>query len=524
MKIKYSFGLLFLLCIGTISANAQTMYKDVAPIFIANCATCHHTGGIEFSLTNYSAVVAYGTSILNDVQSGRMPPWPPDANYKHYAHERILSATDKAKLVNWINAGMLAGDTTLAPPVPTFTNTQLNGTPDLILKFPKYTSNATSTDKYICLNVPNNLTQDRYIRAFEYVPSNPAIIHHAVVTIDTTNLAVNDLSGNCTNFQGYINIGDYAPGMGPTVFPGVAPTKLGMRMKANSTLSLQLHIPEGTAGQLDSSEVHFFFYPVNEPNIRPMFFETILQNWSFYIPANDSVVVTQKYPTTAAGMPIDISLYSTFVHSHNTCTRIINYAYKNTDTIPLIKVPHWDFHWQGQYTFDKMVKLPIDYHLFSAHLYDNTTNNPLTPNHNAPVIPGFFTSDEMLFDSFIYTLYQAGDENVDIAAILANDPLLYPTSNSSTDLTLSQINVYPNPFTNLTNIDYTLLSAQYVQLSIYDNLGKEVQKIKSGMEASGNHSHIWDGTDLSGKKLPRGIYFYKLQAGQKTMQGKIVLE
>ncbi len=44
------------------------------------------------------------------------------------------------------------------------------------------------------------------------------------------------------------------------------------------------------------------------------------------------------------------------------------------------------------------------------------------------------------------------------------------------------------------------------------------------MEASGNHSHTWDGTDLSGKKLPRGIYFYKLQAGQKTMQGKIVLE
>lgn len=521
MKRKIIF--LFVFALSLMNLNAQTVYKDVAPIFYKNCTSCHHNGGIEFSLTSYSDVVANNSAILFDVQSNRMPPWPPDANYKHYVHERILNATDKATLVNWLNGGMLAGDTTLAPAVPNYTKSELNGTPDLIVKFPKYTSTATTNDMYVCLNIPINLPQDRYIRAFEYVPSNRAIIHHAVITIDTTNTAVNDLSGNCYNFQGQINIGDYAPGMGPTVFPGVVPVKLGIRLKGNSTFSLQLHVPENTAGQEDSSELHLFFYPVNEPNVRPMYFETVLQNWNFVVPAN-AVITANAYFPPANPMPYSVSLYSSFVHSHNTCTSIINYAFKGVDTIPLIKVPNWNFHWQGQYTFNSLVKLPIGYRLFSQHVFDNTVNNPLTPNHNAAVNPGYFTTDEMLFDSYIYTDYQTGDENVDIASILASDPLFYPTGVTNTINTIAKTNVYPNPSSNVFNIEYSLQSAQYVQLSIYNLAGEEVSKVVSGIEAAGNHLHQWNVNNPNGKKLPKGVYLYQIKAGKDFQSGKIVLE
>jgi hypothetical protein len=523
MKQKNIFVFAVLIIASISASKAQTIYKDVAPIFYSNCTSCHHNGGIQFSLTRYSDVVANSSSILNDVQSNRMPPWPPEANYKHYAHERILSATDKSSLINWLNNGLTAGDTTLAPPVPNYTKAELYGTPDMIVKFPKFTSTSTTTDQYICLNIPINMPQDRYIRAFEYVPTNRAIIHHAVITIDTTNTAVNDLTGNCYNFQGQINIGDYAPGMGPTVFPGVAPTKLGIRLKGVSTLSLQLHVPENTAGQQDSSEVHLFFYPVNEPNIRPMYFETILQNWNFFIPANSVVSANAYYPPSST-MPIDVSLYSSFVHSHNTCTSIINYAFAGIDTIPLIKVPNWNFHWQGQYTFNKMVKLPVGYRLYSEHLYDNTSNNLLTPNHNVAVSPGLFTADEMLFDSYLFTAYQQGDENVDIASILAADPLFYPTSVTAIDNTILKVNVYPNPSNNIFNIDYSLMTAQYVQLSIYNLAGQQISKIVSGIEAAGNHTHQWNANDAAGKKLTKGIYLYQLQAGKKMMNGKIVVE
>ncbi|MBL7767309.1 MAG: T9SS type A sorting domain-containing protein [Chitinophagaceae bacterium] len=518
----FFFAILMLMSGFSSTLKAQT-YPDVAPIFIANCTSCHHAGGLQFPLTSYSAILPWGNLIKNAVQNGNMPPWPADPTYKHFVRERVMSAADKATLINWINAGMPAGDTTLAPPVPTYNNYQLNGTPDLVLNLPKFTSNANATDMYICVNVPSGLTQDRYIRAFEFIPGNAALIHHAVMTIDTTGTAVDDYSGNCTNFQGQINIGDFAPGMGPTVLPGVAPTKFGFRMKAGSTMSFQIHIPEGTAGLKDSSQLRIFFYPVGEPNVRPMFFETVLQNWNFYVPANDSILAHATFPVGGSPMPIAVSLYSAFPHSHKTCTSIINYLYSGIDTIPLIRIPHWDFHWQYQYIFNNMVKFPVGYHMYSTHKFDNTVNNPETPDPNVPVLPGLFTTDEMLFDSYIYTLYQAGDENADIASILANDPLLTPTSVSNVADVFAGVKVYPNPFTTETNIDYTLMNAQYVQVGIYDLTGREVSRLSSGIEGMGKHRLVWNGSDASGNKLSPGIYMYQIKAGKAVLSGKVVL-
>jgi FlgD Ig-like domain len=517
-----------LILVLTAKSKAQTVYADVAPIFIANCTSCHHNGGIEFPLTSYNDLVGNSYSILEVIQSGYMPPWPPDANYKHYANERILSDFDKNILIDWINNGMIPGDTSLAPTIPTYGNAELNGVPDLILELPKFTSSSDAYDKYFCLNVPTNLTEDRYIRAFEFIPGNQALIHHAVITIDTTGTASDDTTGFCYNFQGQVNIGDFAPGMGPTVLPGVTPVKFGFKLKAGSTMSFQLHIPEGTMGQRDSSVLNLFFYPLNEPEIREMYFETMLQNWLFYVPANDSIVANAYFPYDDYYNPIpmsqDISLYSSFPHSHNTCTSIINYAYFEQDTIPLIKIPHWDFHWQGQYTFNNMVKLPVGYQLFSSHKFDNTINNPLTPDHNTPVYPGLFTTNEMLFDSYVYANYQTGDESVDIAAILANDPLFYPTNVDKADRTIAGINIFPNPFNSFTTIDFTLTTAQYVKISIFNLLGQEIATLSSGIKNSGLHSHQWNGRDKAGNKLSKGLYFYKIKAGNSIKTGGIEIE
>jgi Secretion system C-terminal sorting domain len=519
--------LMLFLALTVATAQAQ-VYKDVAPILIANCTGCHHTGGAMFSLTKYSEVVANAGAIKADVQSGRMPPWPPDASYRKFTHERVLTTAEKNAIVSWINAGTPAGDTTQAPPVPVYKKQELNGTPDLIIKAPKFTSTAVTNDEYYCLSVPSGLLQDRIVRAYEFIPGNPGIIHHSVISIDTTGTSVSDLSGGCYNDQGQIILGEFAPGTGPTVFPGAAPMKLGMNLKAGSNLSFQIHVPEGSAGEKDSSELHLYFYPLNEPNVRPMRFETVLQNWNFYIPPNDSVNVEAYYPVNGAGnpapTPIDVSLYAVIGHSHNTCTSILNDASNGTTTIPLLKIPNWDFHWQGVYTYPKMVKLPAGYTLRSVHKYDNTINNPHTPNHDSAVVPGLFTKDEMLFDSYIFTYYLPGDENVDIAAILANDPLFKPTSVSQQDVTVHQVKVYPNPTNGQVTIDYALLSAQYVQISIYNSMGQLIDKVFSNIESSGPHSHTWNATSKDGKKIQAGNYHYKIQAGQKIMGGTIVVQ
>jgi hypothetical protein len=516
---------LFLLFFFIVDAQAQNLtYKDVAPIINKNCAGCHNAGAAVFSLATYEDVKQYGGSVREAVETGYMPPWPPDESYKNFARERILNDNDKTNLISWIDNGMPAGDLSLAPKAPVYSKKQLNGKPDLILKLPKYTSTSTETDKYVCINVPVGLTKDRFIRAFEYIPGTPEIIHHAVMTIDTTGTATDDLSGDCYNFQGQIGIGDYAPGRGPTVLPGKAPSKFGFRLPANSVMSFQLHVPEGTAGLEDESELHIYFYPEEEKDIRPMYFETFLQNWEFFIPANEKVEVSTYFPANAQGkpvpLPVDLSLYAAWPHSHETCTSILNHAINEQgDIIPLIKIPEWEFHWQEEYTYRNMVKIPQGYTLFSSHVYDNTENNPHTPDHNKPVLPGLFTEDEMLFDSYVFTFYQEGDENIDIAGILANDPLFTSSTSDESDLTIFKLKTFPNPSIAETNITYSLLNTQYVQVSILNVLGQEVKRLSAKVEAPGTHTLTWDS-----KNQEKGLYFVKVQAGNKVMTSSVVLE
>jgi FlgD Ig-like domain len=504
-------------------ANAQTTYKDVAPIFIAQCTSCHHAGGIQFPLTSYTDVVNNSTAISNDVQTGKMPPWPADATYKHYTHERVLTTTEVSTVVNWINAGLPAGDTTLAPPVPSYTGYQLNGTPDLIVKMPTYTSTASGNDIYVCFSIPTNLTQDRYLRAYELVPGNPSIVHHSVVNVDTTATIASDLSGTCYNQGGQFSIGDFAPGSAPVVFPGVAPVKFGIRIPAGSNLILQMHYPAGTAGQIDSTQIRMYFYPIGEPNIRPMYNATLLQNWNFFIPP-----YTVKTVSANKNVNTDYSLFSIFPHSHGRCKSILNYASNGTTTIPLCRINKWDFNWQGFYTFEKLLKIPSGYTLYGDHVFDNTANNPNNPNPGAFVTAGVNTSDEMVFDGFIFAAYQAGDDTVDIASILATDPLFTVTSIKQNTPIISaplvNVKAYPNPFTDKVTLSYALTTAQYVTVSIYNTQGQEVTKLSSRIEASGNYTYDWNGKDALGNTVANDTYVYKIQAGKTVTSGKILFK
>jgi hypothetical protein len=506
------------LCISTL-AKAQTTYKDVAPIFIAKCMSCHRAGGIQFPLTSYTDITNNLGGIQNDIQTGKMPPWSPDTSYSRFTHERVLTASQVSTIVNWINAGAPAGDTTLAPPIPNFGGTQLSGTPDLIVQIPTFTSTSAGTDQYVCISVPTNLTQDRYLRAYELVPGNPAIVHHAVVDIDTTASIPSDYSGQCFNQGGQFSIGDFAPGSGPVVFPGVVPVKFGIRIKAGSNVIFQMHYPAGTVGQLDSTQIRMYFYPINEPDIRPMYNKTVMKTFNFYILPYSTKTVTASYNVGS-----DISLFSIFPHSHKRCVSILNYASNATNTIPLCKINKWDFDWQGFYN---LIKIPAGYTMYGTHTYDNTANNPNNPDPSKLVTGGLFTNDEMLFDGIIYSDYQAGDELVDINSILANDSLLITTTKNkigSYNPLLVNVKAYPNPFTENITISYALTETKFARVNIYNSEGKEVVKLSSGIQSAGNYTYTWDGKDAQGNALANDTYIYKIQAGKSTVTGKVVFK
>jgi len=77
---------------------------------------------------------------------------------------------------------------------------------------------------------------------------------------------------------------------------------------------------------------------------------------------------------------------------------------------------------------------------------------------------------------------------------------------------------YPNPFNPSTRIEYSILEASHVTVSVYDMAGRLVDEIVNNWHEAGSQSIMWDAASY-----PSGIYFVKLQAADYSASHKIVL-
>ena len=400
--------LLILLLIPFIGLGQNPNYSEhVAPIIYNKCLKCHHNGGIAtLSLETYANTVSNAGMIQHVTSTGEMPPWPPDTLYQNYAYQNTLSLSEITTIIDWISNGSPLGNTALLPTMPTFSNASPFGTPDLELQMPIYASTATAnSDDYVCFSIPTGLLQNRKLRAIEVIPGNLQTVHHVLVSIDLFPNSSIITTANCMGPQGDM-IYTYAPGALPLIFPNLANNSFGVELPANSSVSLAMHYPEGSLGQLDSTKVRFYFYPQSTV-IREISSDFLINEGlfgpPFYLPPNQITEITGSY----GPIPGDVSLMSVFPHMHLLGKDIICYAVTPTnDTINLIKINHWDFEWQGTYLFEKFIKIPSGSMIYAKGNYDN--NTPLM------VQSGFNTTNEMFIVGFQYLTYQFGDENISI--------------------------------------------------------------------------------------------------------------
>ncbi|MEW5799869.1 MAG: T9SS type A sorting domain-containing protein [Bacteroidota bacterium] len=78
---------------------------------------------------------------------------------------------------------------------------------------------------------------------------------------------------------------------------------------------------------------------------------------------------------------------------------------------------------------------------------------------------------------------------------------------------------YPNPFNPTTTIGFTLQVSDHTTLKIYDAVGREVAMlVNEPLEAGVYHQRTFDAT-----KLSSGVYFARLQSGNKTQLKKMIL-
>lgn len=96
-----------------------------------------------------------------------------------------------------------------------------------------------------------------------------------------------------------------------------------------------------------------------------------------------------------------------------------------------------------------------------------------------------------------------------------NDPVVGESLNLAANV--------PNPFTNTTEIGFSIAKRDNVELSVYDVNGKLVKVLLNEVVSTGRHSVVWDGTDENGRKVASGTYNYRLSSGSTILSRTMVL-
>jgi hypothetical protein len=82
---------------------------------------------------------------------------------------------------------------------------------------------------------------------------------------------------------------------------------------------------------------------------------------------------------------------------------------------------------------------------------------------------------------------------------------------------------YPNPFNPVTTLRYDLPENSFVNVIIYDMLGRQVRTLVNTTQDAGFRSVIWNATNDFGKPVSAGVYLYQIQAGEFVQTRKMVL-
>jgi len=368
-----------------------TYSRDIAPILQENCQQCHQPGAIApISLMTYDQARRYSRRIRAKVTERLMPPWHlnPDVGIQHYKNDRSLTKDEIATLVEWIDNGMPEGDPADLPePVewPTGESFLLLpdlGPPDLIIKTDPFTVPAHGNDQWWRPTVPTGLTEDRWVRAMEVLPSYPlgrGVTHHFLATA----VQEEELGGLLTEWA-LGKVGEqYQEGTG----------KL---LQAGSKIEFEVHYyPNGTEVPNDQVSLGIWLYPegyVPEFPTRLRMFNVAPQN-TLHIPPHSTPMFEREF---VMDHPVRIQSFQAHFHLRGKGASM-EAIYPDGRTELLSQIDNFQFNWHNNYIYadDVAPLLPSGTVLKFNMWYDNTANQPSNPHPDDFVTWGDRAADEM---------------------------------------------------------------------------------------------------------------------------------
>jgi len=126
------------------------------------------------------------------------------------------------------------------------------------------------------------------------------------------------------------------------------------------------------------------------------------------------------------------------------------------------------------------------------------------------------------FDSFTFVKEASGDWEASEAGTVTisgwGETETVALKGSSMPQETRLLGHYPEPFNPTAAISYELRAASFVSLQVYDTAGRLIMTLVNGMMPPGVYREVFDGHGLAS-----GIYVYRLQAGDYSASGKMVL-
>jgi hypothetical protein len=180
-----TFGIIILM-LG-FRAEANEYVDKVAPILIEQCQMCHREGGIApWAMSNYQVVQAFAPAIKEAIVSRRMPPGQINPKYRDtIINHRTLSDDEMKTLVDWVDAGAPV-EGVIDPLTQTVypDSEWVHGEPDMIVEVPPQEIPAgPSMIPYRYVGVDLGLTEDKWLRGSEFLPSEPTVMHHMLNSV-----------------------------------------------------------------------------------------------------------------------------------------------------------------------------------------------------------------------------------------------------------------------------------------------------------------------------------------------------
>ncbi len=386
-------------------AAPPTFNKDVAPILLESCVSCHRPGaGGPFALLSYADAKKRGKLLAGVTKSKQMPPWKADKGDVSLKGERTLTAAQITTISDWVAGGMPEGEGK-APAPPKFSSEWALGKPDLVVSMPKaYSVPAEGKDIYRNFAIPLGLKEDRWVRAVDFRPTAKGAVHHSLFFLDPTGEAYKkEKASGKVGFPGSMGgaggasggglgtlldrlregqtggragLGGWAQGAQARVLPD----GLAYKVTKGSDLILSTHFHPSGKAEEETSTVALYFAD-KPPSKR---FTGLQLPFGFGVLAGINIPAGKKdfAIEDSFTLPVDVRAFGVSAHAH-----YIAKTFKLTATLPdgktktLLSISDWDFAWQEGYSFKDYEPLPRGTKLTVKITYDNSADNPRNPTN-----------------------------------------------------------------------------------------------------------------------------------------------